>query len=130
MKENEAPIRYQPIGEVELVRHPPQDSVCAGFRGMLRDYADQDLAPKERSAVDEHLHRCRDCSLALARAELEVLRIHSALTGRRPGEDSGPVGPPRTRRGFTKAVLARLQEQPATPQPKRLHRWWIPNQCL
>ena len=67
---------------------------------MLRDYADQDLPPGERSAVDEHLHRCRDCSLALSRAELEVLRLRTALTGRQPGGDLFPSGPPRAPRGF------------------------------
>ena len=67
--------RRQPADAQDLRRHPPQDETCLRVRGLLRDYADDELDATLRAAVELHVHDCRQCALALARAEHEVLRL-------------------------------------------------------
>jgi len=90
----------QPPDPEDLRRFPPKTDLCRTVRGLLRDFADGErLAPVERPTgsqpgggstavpgrrlVEEHVHDCRDCSLALSRAEHEVWILRQALQ-RRP----------------------------------------------
>lgn len=65
--------RRQPPNPADLRRHPPQGETCLRIRGLVRDYADDELEGPLRAAVELHVHDCRQCALALARAEHEVL---------------------------------------------------------
>lgn len=106
------PVAHQPPDSVDLRRHPPRDAVCLHVRGLLRDYADGDLEDAFRQAVDLHVHRCRECGLALARAEHEVFRLRRG---------SGPVV--RTPEGFSgrtvQRLLVELSGAPADAEPVR-----------
>lgn len=131
--ERREPILHQPADPMDLRRHPPRDASCTRVRGMVRDYADGDLEDALRQAVDLHVHACRDCGLALARAEHEVLRLRRAaglppvappgfsqrtvqrllveLSGARPSVESGPAsaggpGPREQRRRYLAGSLA------------------------
>ena len=95
--EDQKPVAHQPPDSVDLRRHPPRDAVCLHVRGLLRDYADGDLEDAFRQAVDLHVHRCRECGLALARAEHEVFRLRRA---------SGTAF--RTPEGFSGRTVQRL----------------------
>lgn len=76
-------VEHQPVSQTDVTRFPPGKPGCAKVRGMLRDYVDADLEAGEVRSVDEHVHLCRDCGLALARAELEVMRIRDAFAQER-----------------------------------------------
>lgn len=91
---------HQPPNPRELREVPPESSVCARARGLLRDYADADLQPDLRAEVEAHVHACRECALALSRSEYEVLRLHRAF-----GESWAPVSP---RPGFARRTVTRL----------------------
>jgi hypothetical protein len=102
---------HQPPDPAGLLRHPPADAVCARVRGLMRDYADSDLAAAERAEIEEHAHACRPCALALVRAEHEVLRLRRAFAvrggrARRANGDHGAVDAPRP--GFARRVVDRL----------------------
>lgn len=78
---------HQPPNASELREHPPSGAECARMRGLMRDFVDGDLGPVTAAEVEEHVHGCRDCGLALARSEhelLQVRRIFRAAEGRRP----------------------------------------------
>ncbi len=113
------PVRHQPAAADELRQHPPESETCRAVRELLRDYVDGDLASAERTLVDEHAHTCRTCSLALARAELEVLRLRAALA---------PVEPALPSPDFTAGVLRQLaadlveNEPPPEFTPKVMER--------
>lgn len=72
--------RHQPPDPHDLERHPARSPVCQRVRGLVRDYADGELDEALLRVVDLHVHSCRACSLALARAEHEVLRLRRAAT--------------------------------------------------
>lgn len=82
------PPLHQPPNPDDLRRAPPAGPECAAIRGLLRDFADGDLALAEQRLVEEHVHRCFACSVELSRAEHEVLRLRrgfaalSAVRGR------------------------------------------------
>ncbi len=83
---------HQPVSPAEATRFPPADEGCGRVRGLLRDYVDGDLEPSEVRDVDEHVHQCRDCGLALSRAELEVLRLRKAFEDSAAEAAIVPVG--------------------------------------
>ncbi len=66
---------FQPASKADLNQFPPSNDDCRAVRGMLRDLADGELAAKHRQSVEEHVHTCRQCALALARAESEIWRL-------------------------------------------------------
>ncbi|MBL9077995.1 MAG: zf-HC2 domain-containing protein [Planctomycetes bacterium] len=66
---------HQPPNPEDLRRAPPAGRECAWVRGLLRDFADGDLAAGEHRKVEEHVHACFACSVELSRAEHEVLRL-------------------------------------------------------
>lgn len=103
----------QPPDPEDLRRYPPADESCLRVRGLLRDYADGELEPALRAAVDLHVHSCRACALALSRAEHEVWRLRRALAG---GTVAEPAGVPR---GFSGRTVERLVRElsRATPSP-------------
>ncbi|MBK8977521.1 MAG: zf-HC2 domain-containing protein [Planctomycetes bacterium] len=68
----------QPAPLHDLERHPPASAECRRIRIAQRDYLDGELDPAAAGEVEEHVHRCRDCALALSRLELEVVRIRKA----------------------------------------------------
>jgi hypothetical protein len=70
---------HQPPSAADLTQHPPDGPECARVRGLLRDCADGDLSPADARAVAEHVHECRTCSVALGRAEHEVLLLRRAF---------------------------------------------------
>lgn len=70
---------HQPPDPLDLLQFPPATPKCASVRGRLRDFADGDLGADERAEVEEHVHGCRTCAVALARAEHEVLRLRRAF---------------------------------------------------
>ncbi|MHC4512450.1 MAG: anti-sigma factor family protein [Planctomycetota bacterium] len=94
----------QPRSAEDARRHPARSERCREVREMLRDHADGDLPPELQQQVEDHVHRCRDCGLALSRAELEVLRLKEALLD----PDRREVGPSPE---FTAAVMARARAE-------------------
>jgi hypothetical protein len=70
---------HQPPDPLDLRQFPPTSPKCASVRGRLRDFADGDLHAADRIEVEEHVHGCRTCAVALARAEHEVLRLRRAF---------------------------------------------------
>lgn len=70
---------HQPPNPVDLERHPPACPQCARVRGLMRDFVDGDLGPVQRAVVEEHVHLCRACALALVRAEHERMVVRQAL---------------------------------------------------
>ncbi len=74
--------------------------LCRRTRERLRDFADADLSQEERKLVELHAHDCRACSVELARAEFEALRIRRAFS-----ESWEQASPPT---GFARRTLARL----------------------
>jgi hypothetical protein len=73
------PGGFQPADAVDLERFPPRGEVCRSVRHALRDYCDDELEAGLRQQIDEHVHLCRDCALAMSRMELEVLRLRQAF---------------------------------------------------
>lgn len=70
---------HQPPNPDDLRRIPPTTPDCARVRGWLRDFADGDLDARRVTELENHVHRCRVCSIELARAEHEVLRLRAAF---------------------------------------------------
>lgn len=93
---------HQPPNPDDLRRAPPANAACAQVRGWLRDFADGDLEPESSLRLEEHVHHCRACSLELARAEHEVLRLRRAFAAAAPNQPQGP------RPGFAARVVTRL----------------------
>ncbi len=78
-QEHEPELQHQPPSERDLERHPARGADCVRVRALLRAHADAELASAERRFVDEHMHACRDCGVALSRAEAEVHRLRTWL---------------------------------------------------
>ncbi len=114
----ERPVR-QPADPQDLHRHPPRDAVCARVRGLLRDHADGDLDDAMARAVELHVHRCRGCGLALARAEHEVLRL------RRAGAETAVRAPAGFAARTTERLLASLGEKSEVGAPVRRAHWLL-----
>jgi hypothetical protein len=96
---------HQPPDPEQLRARPPRSPACAAVRGLLRDSADGDLSPDEQGRVDEHVHTCRECSIALGQAEHEVLRLRRAFAAPASfAEASSFAVPP----GFAARVVDRL----------------------
>ena len=91
---------HQPPNPDDLRRVPPGSPDCARVRGWMRDFADDDLEPARVREIEEHVHRCRVCSVELARAEHEVMRLRSAFALL----PSGPALPA----GFAASLVERL----------------------
>lgn len=72
-------VRHQPPSAFDLRRYPAAGPACHAVRGLLRAYADQEASLGEREQVDEHVHTCRDCAVALSRVEAEVYRLRQAF---------------------------------------------------
>ena len=104
---------HQPPDPRDLAAFPPQSSACAMVRGQLRDFVDGDLSNQQRSLVEQHVHECRTCAVALSRAEHEVLLLQRTFAAiareegpRLPGARAlGGVAP---RPGFAARVVNRL----------------------
>jgi len=92
---------FQPASERDFQRFPPHTGECRRIRALLRDYCDQDLTSFLNSEVDEHVHGCRDCGLALSRHELEILRLRSAYQDECTEIETVPEK-------LTRAVMARV----------------------
>lgn len=92
---------HQPPNPEDLRRFPPGGATCARVRGLMRDFVDGELEAEAATAVEEHVHDCRTCNLALARAEHELLIVTSAF----PRLETAV--PP----GFASAVTARLMQE-------------------
>lgn len=92
---------HQPPNPDDLRRVPPAGPACARVRGWLRDFVDGDLDREARQVVEHHVHRCRTCSVELARAEHEVLRLRQVFARQRAHEPALPSG-------FAARVVARL----------------------
>ncbi|MCC6781391.1 MAG: zf-HC2 domain-containing protein [Planctomycetes bacterium] len=105
-------LAHQPPDPSDLVRYPPANARCAALRGMLRDYCDGELADAERRRVEEHVHGCRDCALALARAEREGLLLSRAFDEDRA---AGEVLPESFARRVMAEVSAVVLEEHQTP---------------
>ena len=102
-RERRIPEGVQGASEADLRLYPPRTDACARVRELLRDRADGDLTPLDQRHVDEHVHECRACSLALGRAELEVLRITRAL--------ADTQGPPELGADFTSRVADAIRAE-------------------
>ena len=72
---------HQPPNPADLRRHPPRNPHCARVYSLLRDFADGDLDTPLSGEVEQHVHECRACGLALSRAEHEVLRMRRGFGG-------------------------------------------------
>ncbi|MCA8951132.1 MAG: zf-HC2 domain-containing protein [Planctomycetes bacterium] len=92
---------HQPPSSDDLRRFPPANAECARMRGLMRDFVDGELDARAAGAVEEHVHGCRSCGLALARAEHELLLVKSVLPRART------QAPP----GFGSEVLRRLMQE-------------------
>ncbi len=97
---------YQPPNPADLREAPPQSPECARIRGMLRDFVDRDLGPVQHREVENHVHACRPCALALARSEYELFRLRTGILS---GWEA--VGP---RPGFPRRVVGRLLLETST----------------
>ena len=73
---------------------------------MLRDFVDHDLPDQLQAHVENHVHSCRTCALALARTEYEVFRLRSGFLG-----SWAAIGP---RPGFSRRTISRLLSETAT----------------
>lgn len=73
------PVRHQPPSDADLRRYPAATTACRAVRDLLRAYADQEAGQAERDSVDEHVHVCRDCAVALSRVEAESYRLRRAF---------------------------------------------------
>lgn len=93
---------HQPPNPADLERTPPASPDCARVRGMLRDYVDGDLTTAEAGAVDDHVASCRVCSVELARAEHELLRVRKAFRASAAGRQ------PTLRPDFASRVVEQL----------------------
>ncbi|HLQ39216.1 MAG TPA: zf-HC2 domain-containing protein, partial [Planctomycetota bacterium] len=121
---NTGDLMLQPPDPEDLRRYPPADESCLRIRGLLRDYADGELEPALRAAVDLHVHGCRACALALSRAEHEVWRLRRALAGESvagaaAGAAAGSAESAGVPRGFPGRTVERLVRElsRATPSP-------------
>lgn len=95
---------HQPPNPADLRRAPPANPECARVRGLLRDFADQDLTAVLAREVEEHAHRCRVCAVELARAEHEVMRVRRAFASLLFAATPTPSLPPN----FAASVVERL----------------------
>ena len=95
---------HQPPDPRDLGAVPPATPECAIVRGRLRDFVDGDLAPVAHRQVEDHVHTCRTCAVALSRAEHELLRLRRAFgLIARSEPDAGLPAP-----GFANRVVSRL----------------------
>ena len=85
-------VAWQPASAPDLERFPPREDACRTVRAQLRDRVDGDLTAAAAAAVDDHVHGCRECGLALSRMELEVLRLRRALEPERRAAAAVPAG--------------------------------------
>lgn len=104
---------HQPPDPRDLAAFPPQSSTCAMVRGQLRDFVDGDLSNQQRGLVEQHVHECRTCAVALSRAEHEVLRLRRTFTAIARDEGSCLAGTRQDgvaapRPGFAARVVNRL----------------------
>lgn len=104
---------HQPPDPRDLAAFPPQSSACAMVRGQLRDFVDGDLSNQQRSLVEQHVHECRTCAVALSRAEHEALLLRRTFAAIAREEGSRMVGPRQDggvapRPGFAARVVNRL----------------------
>ncbi|MHC5064130.1 MAG: zf-HC2 domain-containing protein [Planctomycetota bacterium] len=90
------------MSDQDLRRYPPVSGECRRIRALLRDYSDGDLAGFLRGEVDEHVHGCRDCGLALSRFELEALRLRKAYA-----EEQEELAAPED---LTQTILGRVRD--------------------
>lgn len=95
---------HQPPSPESLRQWPPRTPTCAQVRGLLRDCADGDLEPHAQRLVEEHVHRCRECGIALSQAEHEVLRLRRAYAVGEPWQELCTEPRP----GFARRVVERL----------------------
>ncbi len=102
--ERDLPGGLQPRSAEDARRYPARSEQCRAVRGMLRDHADGDLPSLLQERVEDHVHGCRDCGLALSRAELEVLRLREAYAQ----ADSRRLTPSEE---FTATVMARARAE-------------------
>lgn len=101
---------HQPPNSTDLDRHPAAGPDCVAVRGLLRDYADQDLSAAERIQVEDHAHACRDCAVALSRVEAEAYRLRRAFGG-------PPVAGPSS--DFVRNVMVRVHAEDAAEKEGR-----------
>ena len=95
---------HQPPDPRDLGAVPPATPECAIVRGRLRDFVDGDLAAVAHRQVEDHVHACRTCAVALSRAEHELLRLRRAFgLIARSEPDAGLPAP-----GFANRVVSRL----------------------
>jgi hypothetical protein len=106
MSEPRPPL-HQPPNADDLRRAPPANAACAHVRGLLRDFADEDLAAPERTLVEEHVHVCFACSVELSRAEHEVLRLRRGFAGLAAGSTIGASVPP----DFARRIVDRIVDE-------------------
>lgn len=96
-------VLHQPPNPRDLERFPPASTRCATIRGLLRDAADGELSPIQRSAVVAHVQACRTCAVALSRAEHEVWLLQKAFA-----QLSSTAAPAVPAAGFADRVVSRL----------------------
>lgn len=113
--EGDARRPLQPANPSDLERHPPVGAACRATRNRLRDYVDGDLPPALVRSIDEHVHGCRSCSLALARAEHEVLLFRDALE---PDGRRAQIERPR----LVRSIVARAAAELAIDEDRRVRR--------
>lgn len=101
------PPLHQPPNPDDLRRAPPASPACAHVRGLLRDFADNDLGAPERTLVEEHVHVCFACSVELSRAEHEVLRLRRGFAAMAAGSPLGAVPPA----DFARRVVDRIVDE-------------------
>ncbi|MFO1051949.1 MAG: zf-HC2 domain-containing protein [Planctomycetota bacterium] len=107
-------VRHQPASLSDLRRFPPRTPECLRVREWMRDACDGELAAATRSEFEEHLHRCRDCSLAFGRAEREAMLIERAFDEERDAKAVADEG--FTRRVMAEVTALMFSEQDAPPQ--------------
>jgi anti-sigma factor RsiW len=76
---------------------------CRTVEAQFGRYLDGDLSPRERAAMDEHLHMCSDCARSWAQLRRTVEMVE--------GLEEIPARP-----DFTARVMAAIRPEPQTAQ--------------
>lgn len=107
---------HQPPNAEDLRRTPPTSAACARVRGLMRDCADGDLEAAQLREVHEHVVGCRVCSIELARAEHETIRLRRAFARVRADE---ALRIPKLPGDFASRVVERLVLDDTSSFPPR-----------
>lgn len=83
-----------------LFRRRPDPRECEEVRALFSDFADEELGPKGRRQVEEHVGFCPACRQALANFMLTVRRLRGLSAATPPGAAGSDEITERLRRAW------------------------------